>query len=80
MVVADAVVRLIPGALGDEMSNVDESFSTAEDGGLLEYAQYTRPAEFNGGRAAGARERRSRKVDAWRVRMPSSAPAAGVPI
>ena len=30
------------------MSNVDESFSTAEDGGLLEYAQYTRPAEFNG--------------------------------
>ena len=48
MVVADAVVRLIPGALGDEMSNVDESFSTAEDGGLLEYAQYTRPAEFNG--------------------------------
>ena len=28
MVVADAVVRLIPGALGDEMSNVDESFST----------------------------------------------------
>lgn len=58
MVVADAVVRLIPGALGDEMSNVDESFSTAEDGGLLEYAQYTRPAEFNGeGVPAGARER-----------------------
>ncbi len=60
MVVADAVVRLIPGALGDEMSNVDESFSTAEDGGLLEYAQYTRPAEFNGeGRARRACERRS---------------------
>ena len=39
MVVADAVVRLIPGALGDEMSNVDESFSTAEDGGLLEHAK-----------------------------------------
>ncbi len=61
MVVADAVVRLIPGALGDEMSNVDESFSTAEDGGLLEYAQYTRPAEFNGEGAAGACERRSRQ-------------------
>ena len=30
------------------MSNVDESLPTAEDGGLLEYAQYTRPAEFNG--------------------------------
>ena len=50
MVVADAVVRLIPGALGDEMSNVDESFSTAEDGGLLEYAQYSRPEEWNGRR------------------------------
>ena len=35
MVVADAVVRLIPGALGDEMSNVDESFSTAEDLSLI---------------------------------------------
>lgn len=48
MVVTDAVVRLIPGALGDEMSNKDESFSTGEDGGLLEYAQYTRPAVFEG--------------------------------
>ena len=60
MVVADAVVRLIPGALGDEMSNVDESFSTAEDGGLLEYAQYTRRVQRRG-RAAGACERRSRQ-------------------
>lgn len=48
MVVTDAVVRLIPGALGDEMSCVDESFATSDDGGLLEYAQYTRPAEFEG--------------------------------
>ncbi|WP_085830356.1 tRNA (guanosine(37)-N1)-methyltransferase TrmD [Collinsella vaginalis] len=48
LVVTDAVVRLIPGALGDEMSNRDESFSTEEGGGLLEYAQYTRPAEFEG--------------------------------
>lgn len=45
MVVTDAVVRLLPGALGDEMSPVDESFSTA---GLLEYEQYTRPAVFEG--------------------------------
>jgi len=65
MVVADAVVRLIPGALGDEMSNVDESFSTAEDGGLLEYAQYTRPAEFNG--EGGAAGRKSEDVDGWNV-------------
>ena len=42
LVVADAVVRLIPGALGDENSAQDESFSD----GLLEYAQYTRPATF----------------------------------
>ncbi len=44
MVVIDAVVRLLPGALGDEMSPKDESFST----GLLEYAQYTRPADYDG--------------------------------
>ena len=45
LVVIDSVARLLPGALGDEMSAVDESFSTA---GLLEYAQYTRPASFRG--------------------------------
>src|SRR5512137_691486 len=44
MVVIDSVVRLIPGALGDEGSSRDESFSH----GLLEYPQYTRPAEFRG--------------------------------
>ncbi len=42
--VIDALVRLIPGALGDEMSARDESFSE----GLLEYEQYTRPAIFRG--------------------------------
>ncbi len=42
--VMDAAVRLIPGALGDQMSAQDESFSD----GLLEYAQYTRPASFEG--------------------------------
>jgi tRNA (guanine37-N1)-methyltransferase len=44
MVVIDAVSRHVPGVLGDEESAVDESFSA----GLLEYPQYTRPAEFNG--------------------------------
>ena len=39
MVVADAVIRLLPGALGNVMSSEDESFSSS---GLLEYAQYTR--------------------------------------
>ena len=44
MVVIDAVTRLLPGALGDDESSHDESFSH----GLLEYPQYTRPAEFRG--------------------------------
>jgi len=44
MMVVDAVTRLLPGALGHEESVLDESFSH----GLLEYPQYTRPAEFRG--------------------------------
>jgi tRNA (guanine37-N1)-methyltransferase len=44
MVLIDAVARLLPGVLGDESSSVDESFSQ----GLLEYPQYTRPAEYRG--------------------------------
>lgn len=44
MVVADAVVRLIPGVLGDEGSAVEESFAE----GLLEFPQYTRPASYRG--------------------------------
>jgi tRNA (guanine37-N1)-methyltransferase len=44
MVIVDAVVRLLPGALGDEQSCESESFSE----GLLEYPQYTRPREFRG--------------------------------
>src|SRR5271169_3118568 len=44
MVLIDAVTRLLPGALGDDQSPVDESFSQ----GLLEYPHYTRPAEFRG--------------------------------
>ena len=44
MIVIDAVTRLLPGVLGDEESATDESFSN----GMLEYPQYTRPAEFRG--------------------------------
>jgi tRNA (guanine37-N1)-methyltransferase len=63
-VVVDAVMRLIPGVLGNEASGEFESFgvadaeiATAEDGvprsqhgagGLLDYPHYTRPAEFGG--------------------------------
>jgi tRNA (guanine37-N1)-methyltransferase len=43
LVVIDAVTRLLPGAI-DELSTAEESFSD----GLLEYPQYTRPAEFRG--------------------------------
>jgi tRNA (guanine37-N1)-methyltransferase len=45
-VIVDAVVRLIPGVLGDECSASDDSFAH----GLLEHPQYTRPAEFRGWR------------------------------
>jgi len=46
MVVIDAVVRLVPGVLGDKESNKQDSFSG--DPPLLEFAQYTRPREFRG--------------------------------
>lgn len=45
MLLIDAVIRLIPGVLGDETSHKYDSFS---QGGLLEYPQYTRPREFRG--------------------------------
>ncbi len=47
MVIIDAVVRLLPGALGDEDSARDDSFSDPGAPGL-EYPQYTRPEEFRG--------------------------------
>ncbi len=60
-VIVDAVVRLIPGALGNEASSRQESFSsqpqtdagdgpssTCVSGGLLDYPHYTRPADFRG--------------------------------
>ena len=44
LVVIEAVARLLPGVLGNEDSAIDDSFSE----GLLEYPQYTRPAEYRG--------------------------------
>ena len=79
MTIADAVIRLLPGVLGDDASSVDESHS----GCLLEYPQYTRPTEFRGlrvpevlmsgdhGRIASFRQRerekltRARRPDMW---------------
>jgi tRNA (guanine37-N1)-methyltransferase len=49
MVVCDAVLRKLPGALGDEHSALEESFSAALEG-APEYPHYTRPAEWRGWR------------------------------
>ena len=66
MVMADAIIRLLPGVLGHDESSVDESHSA----GLLEYPQYTRPPEFRGLKVpevllSGDHGR----VDAWRRRQ-----------
>ena len=44
VVVTDAIVRLLPGVLGDEDSAAQESFSS----GILDYPHYTRPENFRG--------------------------------
>ncbi|SFI22763.1 MULTISPECIES: tRNA (guanosine(37)-N1)-methyltransferase TrmD [unclassified Bacillus (in: firmicutes)] len=44
MVITDSVVRLLPDVLGNEQSQIEDSFST----GLLEHPHYTRPADFRG--------------------------------
>lgn len=76
LVVLDAVVRLVPGVLGDEASAVSDSFS----GGLLEHPQYTRPPVFrgmavppvllSGDHGAIARWRRKESIRRTRQRRP----------
>jgi len=66
MVLCDAVLRKLPGALGSEGSASEESFSVALDG-QPEYPHYTRPAEYRGWRVpevlvSGHHER----IEAWR--------------
>jgi tRNA (guanine37-N1)-methyltransferase len=46
MAIIDAVIRLVPGVLGDEQSTVNDSFSGQQR--LLEFAQYTRPRVYRG--------------------------------
>ena len=46
MVLVDTLVRMVPGVLGDENSNLEDSFSRGNR--LLEFPQYTRPREFRG--------------------------------
>ena len=63
LVTVDAVARLIPGVLGCDESSQDESFSM----GLLEYPQYTRPAEFRGMQVPDVLLKGvHRDIDAWR--------------
>ena len=65
-VVADAVVRLLPGVLGDENSAPDDSFSS----GLLEFPQYTRPVEFRGWRVPDVLlSGHHAEIAKWRRRM-----------
>jgi tRNA (guanine37-N1)-methyltransferase len=76
VVLVDAIVRLLPGALGHEQSATDDSFSD----GLLEAPQYTRPAEFrgwkvpevllSGNHAEIARWRKEQAVDRTRQNRP----------
>ncbi len=66
MVVADAVLRKLPGSLGHAQSAAEESFSAAL-GGNPEYPHYTRPAEYRGWRVpdvllSGHHE----EIGAWR--------------
>lgn len=66
MVLVDAVVRLVPGVLGDDESSVYESFSD----GLLEYPQYTRPFEFEGQEVPGVLlSGHHEKIRLWRKRQ-----------
>jgi tRNA (guanine37-N1)-methyltransferase len=66
MAIVDACVRLLPGVLGNESSTREESHSPDNEG-LLEYPQYTRPAEFRG---AGVPEvllsGHHAEIDKWR--------------
>ena len=48
LVLMDAVVRLLPGVMGNEVSSGEESFGAEGFEGLLEYPLYTRPAEWQG--------------------------------
>lgn len=63
MVVADSVVRLLPGVLGNEDSAVKDSFSS----GMLEHPHYTRPADFRGMKVPDVLVSGNHKhIDEWR--------------
>jgi len=90
MALIDACVRLLPGVMGEALSQAEESFSE----GLLEYPQYTRPQDFEGRtipevllsgdharidawrRAQAEALTRSRRPDLWAAKPPSAAKKA----
>lgn len=64
MVMVDAIARMVPGVLNNEVSGVTESF----EGNLLEYPQYSRPEEWMGKRVPGVLlSGNQKKIDAWRL-------------
>jgi len=64
MAVIDAVVRLIPGVLGQEASHIHDSFST----GLLEHPHYTRPQDFRGMKVPDVLlSGNHQKIEEWRM-------------
>ena len=72
MVLLDAIVRRLPGALGSEASGLSESFSPELDGGL-EYPHYSRPAEFRGWRVPDVLlSGNHRLIDEWRLEQSRS--------
>jgi tRNA (guanine37-N1)-methyltransferase len=65
-VIADAIVRLIPGAIGDEQSALSDSFQD----GLLAPPVYTRPAEYNGWKVPDVLlSGHERKIEEWRLQQ-----------
>ncbi len=63
VIITDAIVRLIPGAIGDEQSALSDSFQD----GLLAPPDYTRPAEYNGWSVPEVLlSGHQAKIDAWR--------------
>ena len=77
MVVCDALLRKLPGALGHEQSAVEESFSTALDG-APEYPHYTRPAEFRGWRVPDVLlSGHHARIREWRLEQSRSRADAG---
>ncbi|MBD3380501.1 MAG: tRNA (guanosine(37)-N1)-methyltransferase TrmD [Candidatus Omnitrophica bacterium] len=66
MVICDSVIRLLPGVLGDEACLEHESF----EHGLLEYPQYTRPADYKGMKVPGVLLCGDpKKISAWQEQM-----------